>query len=101
MSRPVYANERTEKVYDERYCLPRARKYPRLWAWLLRWLQRKCQHYALKADILESCSRDYSVRWCETCGAISIVGDCSGTPLRLCEPTWEPSGRPAQTEGGG
>lgn len=53
----------------EAYELP-VKPYPRWWAWLLRWLQRKCQHYALKADILEGQHPDYSVKWCETCGAV-------------------------------
>ena len=68
----------------------RVRKYPKLWAWLLKWLQRKCQHYAMKADILEGCSRTYSVRWCETCGAVwPIVNSTPTGNPRLCEPTWE------------
>jgi hypothetical protein len=74
---------------NDRYCLP-VRKYPRLLAWLLRLLQRRCQHYALKADILEACGDVYAVRWCETCGAVWLVID--GTPCgnpRMCEPTWE------------
>lgn len=67
------------------------RPYPRLWRWLLRWLQRKCQHHALKADILEGCSPDHSVRWCETCGAvwIAIDGSPCGYGPRMPEPTWE------------
>lgn len=74
---------------NEPYELP-VRIYPRLWRWLLKWLQRKCQHYSLKADILEGCGDSYAVRWCETCGAISIVIDGTPTPMRDCEPTWEP-----------
>lgn len=73
----------------EPYRLP-VKKYPRYLAWLLRWLQRRCQHYALKADILEGCGGYYSIRWCETCGAVWLV--CDGTPTgmpRLPEPTWE------------
>ncbi len=73
---------------DERYCLP-VKKYPRYLGWLLRLLQRRCKHYALKADILEACGGCYSIRWCETCGAHSIVCDGTPTPLRPCEPTWE------------
>jgi len=73
---------------DERYHLP-VPKYPRLWAWLLRLLQRKCQHWNLKADILEGCSRTYGVRWCETCGAICTVIDGTPTPMRECRPDFE------------
>jgi hypothetical protein len=75
---------------NDNYKLPNTRKYPWYLVWLLRWLQRRCQHYALKADILESCDRVYSVRWCETCGGVWVVVD--GTPqgwLRMCEPTFE------------
>lgn len=72
----------------EPYELP-VRPYPRLLAWLLRLLQRRCNHYALKADILEGCGGDYSVRWCETCGAICTSIDGTPTPMRTCEPTWE------------
>lgn len=73
----------------EPYRLPVPR-YPRLWRRLLRWLQRKCRHYALKADVLEGCGGDYQLRWCETCGAVWMVID--GTPCgnpRMPEPTWE------------
>jgi hypothetical protein len=74
---------------DDGYHLP-VRGYPRFWRWLLRWLQRKCQHKALKADILEGCGGVHAVRWCETCGAVWTV--CDGTPCgnpRMPEPTWE------------
>lgn len=74
---------------NDRYRLP-VRKYPWHLRWLLRWLQRRCHHYALKADILEACGGDYAVRWCETCGAVWLV--CDGTPTgepRMPEPTWE------------
>jgi hypothetical protein len=74
---------------DDRYHLP-VRPYPRIYRWLLRWLQRKCQHNALKADILEGCSKDYSVRWCETCGGFAIVVGGTPCPVRMPEPTWEP-----------
>lgn len=73
----------------EPYQLP-VRNYPRFWRWLLRWLQRKCQHAALKADLLEACADPWAVRWCETCGAVWVVLD--GTPMgnpRMPEPTWE------------
>lgn len=66
------------------------RPYPILWRRLLRWLQRKCQHAAMKADLLESCGGWHAVRWCETCGAVWLVLD--GTPCgnpRLPQPTWE------------
>lgn len=71
------------------YELP-VKPYPKRWAWLLRWLQRKCQHYAMKADLLEGGSRDHAVRWCETCGAswITVGGTPCGLP-RMCEPTYE------------
>jgi hypothetical protein len=59
--------------------------YPRLWRWLLRWLQRKCQHSAMKADILEGDGAE-PAKWCETCGAVRI----GNRPLRECQPTWEP-----------
>lgn len=74
---------------DERYELS-VRTYPWYLAWLLRFLQRRCRHYALRADILEGCGEVYSVRWCATCGAIWTVID--GTPCgnpRMPEPTWE------------
>jgi hypothetical protein len=73
----------------EPYQLP-VPAYPRIWRRLLRWLQRKCRHAALKADYLEGCGGDYAVRWCETCGAVWLVID--GTPCgnpRMPEPTWE------------
>jgi hypothetical protein len=73
---------------NDRYCLP-VPKYHRWLAWLLRLLQRRCKHYALKADILEGCGGDYSVRWCETCGAVCTVINCAHTPMRDCQPTWE------------
>ena len=74
---------------DSGYHLP-VRKYPKVWARLLRWLQRKCNHHALKADILEGCGGYYAVRWCETCGAVWLVCDGAPTGLpRLPEPTWE------------
>jgi hypothetical protein len=60
----------------------------------LRWLQRKCEHAALKADILEACGGDYSVRWCETCGAVWVTIDgtpCGGFP-RLPDPDYERRG---------
>lgn len=75
---------------NDRYDLP-VPKYPRLLRWLLRLLQRRCRHYALKADLLEGSGEVYAVRWCETCGAVWLVLDgtpCGGNP-RLCEPTWE------------
>jgi hypothetical protein len=74
---------------NDLYCLP-VPKYPRWLAWLLKLLQLRCKHYALKADILEGCDPVYSVRWCETCGAIWLVvgGTPTGMP-RMCEPTWE------------
>jgi hypothetical protein len=64
--------------------------YPRIWRRVLRWLQRKCRHKAMKADILEGCHPYYSVRWCETCGAVwlAIDGSPCGMP-RMPEPTWE------------
>lgn len=73
----------------EPYRLP-VRPYPRFWRRLLRWLQRKCRHAALKADVLEGDGGCFSVRWCETCGAVwlTIDGCPCGMP-RMCEPTWE------------
>ena len=67
--------------------------YPRFWRRILRWLQRKCQHHAMKADILEGGHDCISVKWCETCGAVwlAIDGSPCGMP-RLCEPTWEDVG---------
>ena len=65
-------------------------KYPRALAWLLRLLQRRCKHWAMKADICEGSAGIHQIRWCETCGAILPVID--GTPCgipRMCEPTWE------------
>lgn len=76
------------KANKERYCLP-VKKYPRLLAWLLRLLQRRCEHWNLKADILEACSKTYSIRWCATCGAYSIVTAGAPSPIHLPEPTWE------------
>lgn len=74
----------------EPYVLPNRRTYPRFIRGLLRWLQRRCQHRALKADILEGCAYPYAIRWCETCGAywMTIEGTPCGSP-RLPEPTWE------------
>ena len=86
---PVATTNRGGRPFDERYCLP-VPKYPRMLAWLLRLLQRRCRHWALKGDILEACAPPYAVRWCETCGAIQLVID--GTPCgnpRMPEPTWE------------
>lgn len=66
------------------------KNYPRWLRWLLRLLQRQCQHYTMKADILEGCGGDYQVRWCETCGAIMLIvdGTPSGNPRRP-EPNWQ------------
>lgn len=74
---------------NDRYVLP-VKKYPRWLAWLLRLLQRRCKHYALKADMLEGSAAPYSIKWCETCGAfwLFIDGSPCGNP-RMCEPTWE------------
>lgn len=74
-----------------RYHLPNRRPYPWLLRGLLRWLQRRCQHDALKADILEGSADPHGVRWCETCGAIwtTIDGTPCGSP-RFPEPLWEP-----------
>lgn len=77
-----------ERNVDDRYHLP-VRKYPRLWVWLLRWLKGKCQHWNLKADILEGSGGDYAIRWCETCGAHSVVINCAHTPMRECRPDFE------------
>jgi hypothetical protein len=81
---------------DEPYCLPVPR-YPRYLAWLLRLLQRRCKHYALKADVIQGSCGVYALRWCETCGAIwpTIDGTPCGSP-RMCEPTWEPRDRAAR-----
>jgi hypothetical protein len=77
------------------YHLP-VRPYSRFLAWVLRRLQRRCQHWALKADIIEGCAAPYyAVRWCETCGAICTVIDGTPTPMRSPEPTWEQGRRPA------
>ena len=74
---------------DSGYHLP-VRGYPWFLRRLLRWLQRKCHHKALKADVLEGCGGCYALRWCETCGAVWLCID--GTPCgnpRMPEPTWE------------
>lgn len=75
----------------EGYHLPNRRAYPRLLRPILRWLQRRCQHKALKADILEGCGGVYAVRWCEVCGAywLTIDGTPCGAGPRMPEPTWE------------
>lgn len=70
------------------YELP-VRPYPFFLRWLLRWLQRRCHHYSLKADVLEGGGGVYAVRWCETCGAIQLTCDGTPRPFRNCEPTWE------------
>lgn len=74
----------------EPYVLPNRRLFPRLLRPVLHWLQRRCQHKALKADVLEGCAYPHSVRWCETCGAIWLVieGTPCGSP-RMPEPTYE------------
>lgn len=76
------------KSLSDRFDLP-VRKYPWYLRWLLHRLQRRCQHWNLKADILEGCSRTYSIRWCETCGAFSIAIDGAHTPMRMPEPAFE------------
>jgi hypothetical protein len=71
------------------YQLP-VKPYPRWLAPLLRLLQRKCKHFALKTDVLEGCGGVFALRWCETCGAVWMTID--GTPCgmpRMPEPTWE------------
>lgn len=61
-----------------------------LWRRALRWLQRKCRHAAMKADILEGDAAGLAVRWCETCGAVQrVAGGNPYGPPRLPEPTWE------------
>jgi hypothetical protein len=80
------------RIPGQHYELP-VRPYPRLLRWLLRWLQGKCQHYMLRADILEGCGDDYAVRWCETCGAHCVVIDGTATPMRECRPDFEPPHR--------
>lgn len=90
LDRPLDEPVTIKRRYNEPYRLPNTKKYPRLFAWLLRLLQRRCQHYALKADILEGCAYPHAVRWCETCGGIWTT--IEGTPcgwIRLPEPTWE------------
>ncbi len=75
---------------DQKGRLVQVRKYPWMLAWLLRWLQRKCKHHTMKADLLEGDCPPYAIRWCETCGAVLYVLD--GTPCgvpRMCEPMWE------------
>lgn len=66
----------------------------RLYRALLRWLQRKCQHKAMKADLLEGDAGPYAVQWCETCGAVCVVVDGRPRYLRMPEPTWEKWLRP-------
>lgn len=63
---------------------------------LLRFLQRQCDHRAMKADLLEGDVSTHGVRWCETCGAVSISRfgtksePCTGYgSIRMPEPTWE------------
>ena len=77
------------KTRFESYELPVPR-YPRVLAWALRLLQRRCRHYGLKADVLEGSCYPHWLRWCETCGAIwpTIAGTPCGSP-RMPEPTWE------------
>ena len=52
-----------------------ARGYPWYFRRLLRWLQRRCRHAAMKADMLEGDATPLAVRWCETCGAVQRVHD--------------------------
>jgi hypothetical protein len=61
----------------------------RLFRWLLKCLQRRCTHAAMKADILEGDAGPYAVKWCETCGAVCVVVDGRPRYIRLPEPLWE------------
>lgn len=83
------SNRLTNPPILEPYRLP-VRPYPHLLRWPLRWLQRRCRHHALKADVMQGCCGNFALRWCETCGAIwmTIEGTPCGSP-RMCEPTWE------------
>lgn len=64
----------------------------RLWAWLLRALQRRCEHRPewQLADLRErNIDRGEQVRWCRVCGAVAIVHWADQEPrLRRPEPTW-------------
>lgn len=61
--------------------------------YILRFLQRRCDHKHLRADLAEGCfawahktDDGASVKWCPVCGAVQI-GDCGF--LRVPQPTWE------------
>lgn len=57
----------------------------------LRWLQRRCDHADMRADIGEG-SLQYmhergslaEIKWCPTCGAVKV----GSGELRMPEPTW-------------
>jgi hypothetical protein len=57
----------------------------RLLRMVLHWIQRRCDHVEMKADILEGEGRS-TVAWCETCGAVRI----NNREIRTPEPTWHP-----------
>jgi hypothetical protein len=67
-------------------------KMNHLFRLILRWLQRRCEHEELRADLLEGDARDLAVRWCPVCGAVQVVyPSTTGVKLRLPEPTWYPA----------
>lgn len=80
--------EMDPKTYETKY--HRVRRYPWYLRRLLKWLQSKCKHRSMKADIMEGQVKDHAIRWCETCGAIMYVIDGSpcGNP-RMPRPDFE------------
>lgn len=79
-------------VSFDKHLTPTYLRKPAMWRpmlWLLRLLQRRCQHPKMVADIMEGQVRDQALRWCPTCGAVSYVIDgCPAGEPRICEPTW-------------
>lgn len=55
---------------------------------VLRWLQRRCRHEQMVADVLEGCAEPHEVAWCPTCGALRIKHARGYANQRQCEPTW-------------
>ena len=44
----------------------------RIYEWMIRALQRCCDHRDAEKDILEGCAGKYTVTWCRVCGAHKV-----------------------------